>query len=162
MRGQTELIVFILLFIISIFLFVSATIWSRGIFQENIDVARIQATEKFMKDLNDMIKILIKYGGSQDISYNLDGTINLAAENMIEVKTTIEKLTPFDWTNITSDGSFIREKLEGTTLTIQLIYPPGDYEVEFLPGNSTLAKPTSIKLEKIPATGIIRIKITFV
>jgi len=165
MKGQAELIIFILLFIISIFLFTAATIWSRSIFQQNVDVAKLEAAEKFMKDLDKDISSLIKFGGSKEIEYNLDGTINVSSD-LIEVRTPISLALPENWINISSDTSYIQERKEGETLVLQLIYPQKDYKVEFFTDGPELAQPTYIKIEKnsiiFNSLIIIKIKITFV
>jgi hypothetical protein len=163
MKGQAELIIFILLFIISIVLFTAATVWSRGIFQQNVDVAKLEAAEKFMKDLDKDISNVIKFGGSKEIEYNLDGTIEIVDDKTIEVRTPISLPLQKNWINISSDTSFIQEIKEGDDLVLQLIYPQKDYKVEFIPGGPKLAQPTYIKIEKSYAIEtIIQIKVTFV
>jgi len=163
MKGQTELIIFILLFIISIFLFTAATIWSKGIFQQNIDVAKLEAVEKFIKDLDKDILNLIKFGGSKEIEYNLDGTIEILDDNKtIEIRTPISLALQKTWINI-SDISYIREKKDGDDLVLQLNYTPKDYEVRFFTEGSKLAQPTYIRIEKnYTSTSLILIKVTFI
>ncbi|MFQ6056854.1 MAG: hypothetical protein ACE5J3_12835, partial [Methanosarcinales archaeon] len=59
MKGQSEIIVFILLFLIGFILFSSSVLWSRGIFQRNVDIGKINAAENFMKNLDEKIKNII-------------------------------------------------------------------------------------------------------
>jgi len=168
MQGQGEIVIFLLLFIIGIGLFVSATVWSKGIFQQNVDVANIENSEKFMKDLNYNILSIIKFGGSQEMRYNLDGTIELDTTNnsTIEVKIPITISLQQQWVNISSDGSYIREKQEGSILRIQLIYNnTSTYKVVFFTEGPTLATPNYVTLERntTNTTGltVIKIKVTF-
>ena len=166
MKGQGEILVFVLLFIISIILFVSATMWSKGIFQQNIDVARIESSEKFMRDLNENIQSVIKFGGSKEMRYDLDGTIGLVGSDTIEVKIPITIPLPSNWINISSDSyHYIQEKLEGDTLRLQLVFLPSDYQVQLFTDGSVLANPSYIKVERNQTINvgvtIIKIKITF-
>ena len=164
MKGQSELIIFILLFIISIFLFISATIWSRSIFQQNVDVAKIEAAEKFMKDLDKDISNLIKFGGSKEIKYDIDGTIELVDEETIGVKIPVSLALSTNWINI-SDTSYIQERKEGDVLVLQLIYPQKDYKIEFFTEGPQLAQPKYVRIEKnstvFNSIIVIKIKITF-
>jgi len=166
MRGQSEILIFVLLFLISIALFVAATAWSKSIFQQNVDVARVENTEKFMRDLNENIQSVIKFGGSKEIRYDIDGTIGLVDSETIEVKIPVSIPLPKDWVNISSDNSYyIREVLEGDTLVIQLKYPQTDYKVELFTDGTTLSNPNYVYVERNRTTGVgitvIKIKITF-
>lgn len=166
MKGQSEILVFVLLFIISIALFASATLWSKNIFQQNVDVARMESAEKFMRDLNENIQSIIKFGGSNEIRYPLDGTIELVDSKTIEVKIPITIPLPENWVNITSDNYYyIQEKLEGKTLRLQLVYPQSDYIVELFTEGSAISNPSYIYAERNQTTStgltVIKIKITF-
>ena len=165
MKGQGELIVFVLLFIVGIFLFTAATIWSRSIFQQNLDVTKLETVEKFVKDLDENILKVIKFGGSKEIEYNLDGTINVSS-NLIEVRTPISLPLQENWINISSDTSYIQERKEGNDLVLQLIYPQGDYEVEFFTDGPELAQPIYVRIEEnstvLNSITLIKIKITFI
>lgn len=168
MRGQSEILIFILLFIIGIALFTSATIWSKSIFQQNIDVARVENSEKFMKELNENILGIIKFGGSQEMNYNLDGTIelNTTNNNIIEVKVPVKLPLSNQWVNITSDTSYIQEKLEGDVFRIQLVYPQANNKVEFFTEGPRLARPRYVAIERNQTYSesgltVIKIKVTF-
>lgn len=167
MKGQANLLIFILLFIISLFLFVSASIWSTNIFQQNIDVTNIQNAEKFMRGLDIGILNLVKYGGSQEFRYNIGGTIQISTDT-IEIKIPISIQLQKNWINLTSDGSFIQERQEGNILRIQAVYNnTKGYKIEFIPGGPSLANPEYIMIERnstytdINGLTVIRIKITF-
>jgi hypothetical protein len=166
MRGQNEVLIFVLLFVIGIALFTSATVWSRGIFQQNIDVARVESSEKFMKELNDAVLNIIKFGGSQEMEYNLDGTIELLDDKTIEVKVPVNLPLSSQWVNISSDTFFIQEKLEGDMLRIQLNCTQSNYKVEFFTEGPRLAKPDYLSVERnstydASSLTVIKIKITF-
>ena len=168
MKGQNEVLIFILLLIIGTALFTSATIWSKGIFQQNVDLARVENSEKFIKDLNGIILDIIKFGGSQEIKYNLYGTIelNTTSKNIIELKVPVQLNLPTQWVTISNDTYFIQEKLEGNALRIQLVYPNSTYGVVFFTDGSILATPASVLVERNQTyidsgLTIIKIKVTF-
>jgi len=166
MKGQANLLIFILLFIISLFLFVAASSWSTNIFQQNVDVTNIQNAEKFMRGLDTGIINLVKYGGSQEFRYNVvGGTIEIGT-NTVEIKIPVSIQLQKQWVNLTSDGSFIQERQEGNTLRIQAVYNQTDYKIEFIPGGSSLANPEYVTIERNSTyidngKTVIRIKITF-
>jgi len=166
MKGQSEILIFILLFVIGIALFTSATIWSKSIFQQNIDLARVENAEKFAKELNDNILGIIKFGGSQEMNYNLDGTIelNTTNNNMIEVKVLVKLPLSNQWVTISNDTSYIQEKLEGDVFRIQLVYPQVNNKIEFFTEGPRLAKPRYIAIERNQTESgltVIKIKVTF-
>jgi hypothetical protein len=168
MNGQDEALIFLLLFIIGIALFTTATVWSKGIFQQNVDFARVESAEKFIKDLNDAVSNIIKFGGSQEIKYNLDGTIelNTTSNNTIEIKISSVKIPlSANWIIISNDTSYIQEKLEGDILRIQLVYPQSNYKVQFFTEGSRLAMPSYVLFErnqtyKVSGLTVIKIKVT--
>lgn len=165
MKGQGNLLIFILLFIISLFLFTSVSIWSTTIFQQNVDVTNIQAAEKFMRGLDTGILNLVKYGGSQELKYNIDGNIEINTDT-IEIKMPISIKLQNDWVNLTSDGSYIQEKQEGTIFRIQAVYRPKDYRIQFFTDGYRLGNPEYIMIERNATyidsgVTVIRIKITF-
>ena len=170
MKGQAELVVFVLLFLIGLMLFSSATIWSRGIFEENIGFNNLEAAEKFIKDLDSDITNVIKFGGMREINFPLDGTVKLDLPNTIEVRTPISISIQKNWINISEGNSYIMERMEGDELVLRLVYPKKDYKVDFITDGSSLAQPSYLIIEKnssdfiptsIPPT-VIKIKITLV
>ena len=169
MKGQSEMIIFLLLFIIGIALFTSATFWSKGIFQQNVDIARVENAEKFMKELNDNILNIIKYGGSQDMEYSVDGTIEINSTHnyILEVKVPVTISLPRQWVVISNDSSYIQEMLDGDNFRIQVVYPQSSYKVEFFTEGSRLTRPTYLSLERnltYASSGmtVIKIKVTFI
>ncbi len=169
MKGQSEMIIFLLLFIIGIALFTSATFWSKGIFQQNVDIARVENAEKFMKELNDNALNIIKYGGSQDMEYTVDGTIEINSTHnyILEVKVPVTISLPRQWVVISNDSSYIQEMLDGDNFRIQVVYPQSSYKVEFFTEGSRLARPTYLSLERnqtfvSSGTTVIKIKVTFI
>jgi len=169
MKAQSEILVFILLFLLSIVLFTVAVYWSRGAFQQNVDITRVSSAEGFMKEMNYDIKSLMKYGGNKKIDYNVDGPITLLDDQTIEVRTVVTSgiSLPTSWNNISSDYSFISEVLDGDVFRIRLVFPKDDYNVEFFTDGPTLAKPKKVVIEE-NSTDIengkatIKIRITFV
>lgn len=169
MRGQTEILVFVLLFLLSIGLFTVAVFWSKDIFQQNVDMSKVSAAEKFMKDMDYNIKSLIKLGGYEEIDYKVDGPIILVDNNTIEVRAIVPSEISLSryWNNISSDSSYIREMLDGDVFRIQLIYPENEYKIEFFTDGPTLAKPKIVRVEK-NSTYIennkltIKIRVTFI
>ena len=140
--------------------------WSRGIFEENLGFAVLEASEKFMKELDNEISNIIKFGGVKEIEYNLGGTIELFNETTIEIRTPISLELTENWVNISENGSFIRERKDGETLVLQLLYPEREYKVEFFTEGPRLAQPEYIRLERnstdFTTTTVIKIKISFV
>ena len=169
MKAQSEILVFVLLFFLSISLFAIAVYWSKDIFQQNIDITRVSSAEGFMKEMNYDIKSLIKYGGHKEIEYNVDGPITLLGSQTIEVRTVVSSgiSLPTSWNNISSDYSYISEMLDGDVFRVQLVFPKDDYNVEFFTDGPTLAKPKKVIIEE-NSTDIkngkatIKIRITFV
>lgn len=165
MKGQAEIIVFLLLFIIGILLFASATLWSRGIFEENVDFSRLESTEKFMRDLDSSVSDAIKFGGMRELEYGIGGTIELLDPETIEVRVPLSLRIQENWVNISEGNSYVMERRDGSDLVLRLVYPEGDYRVVFFTDESTLAQPDYVKIEKnstIADPPVIKIKITFV
>lgn len=167
MKGQAEIIIFLLLFIIGVLLFASATVWSRGIFQENVDFTMLESAERFMKDLDSRISDVIKFGGMQEIDYGIGGTIEIDYPQAIEVRVPLTMQLQNDWVNISEGDSYIMEKKDGTDLVLRLVYPgTNDYDIVFTTNGSSLAQPDYIRIEKnstnFDTASVIEIKITFV
>ncbi len=165
MKAQGEIIVFILLSVIGITLLVSATLWSKEIFQKNIDMATVQSSEKFMTDLGDAISEVIKFGGLKEIRYGMDGTISLVGSDTVELSIPMAIDIPETWINLSSDSSrYIRERLDKGNLVIQLVYPESDYVVQLFTEGTSVYSPEYITVEKnqtlSAAKTTIRIKVT--
>jgi hypothetical protein len=165
MKGQSESMALVMLFIIGLALFTTATVWSRGIFEQNVDVARIENAERFIKDLDEGILNVIKFGGSREIKYDLDGFIALIGNQTIEYQIPVTITLPNNWFNISSSNPWIRERLDGDTFKIQLIYPDTNYKVELFSEGANMTKPYYVLIEgnKTYTSGlpVIKIRITF-
>jgi hypothetical protein len=169
MKAQSEILVFILLFLLSIVLFTITIYWSRDAFQKNVDITRVSSAEGFMKEINYDIKSLMKYGGHKEIDYKVDGPVTLLDNQTIEVRTVVTSgiSLPTSWNNISSDYSYISEVLDGDVFRVQMVFPQDDYNVELFTDGPTLAKPKKVVIEE-NSTDIengkatIKIRITFV
>jgi hypothetical protein len=170
MKAQSEILVFMLLFLLSVSLFTIAVFWSKDIFQKNIDMTKVSSAEKFMKEMDYSIKSLIKSEGYLQIDYNVDGPLTLLSDKVIETRTVITSDISLsnEWINITSDSSFISEKLDGDVFRVQLNYPESEsYKVEFFTEGPILSKPKTVRIERNSTFYennklTIKIRITFV
>ena len=172
MKGQSEIVTFVLLFLIGLLLFAAAIAWSGGIFQKNVDIGKTTVAENFIGEVDSSIQSVIKNGGSRTIDYRVSGTIELTDagyNDAIEIKTSMTANIPRYWINITRPGSLgtIREMLDGTVLRIQLSYPEQDnYAIDLFTDGPKAAQPERITIEKNDTfidngKTIIRIKLTF-
>ena len=169
MKGQAKVVVFLILFFISLVLFSSANLWGRGIIQQNIDTVNIENAEKFMINLDNEIKSLIEYGGNRMIDYNFNAQIELKGTNVIEITFPSSINIPGDWINLTyGETSYIQEKYTGSDFLIRLVYPQrNDYIISFFIEGSPFTIPQHIKLEKNQSTNygdtaVILIEISFI
>jgi hypothetical protein len=170
MKGQSEILVFILLFLLSISMFVTTIFWSKGILQQNMYTAKITSAEKAAKELDEGIKSIVRFDGMEEIDYGVDGPITLLNSSTIEIRTIASSdvtSVPKYWSNLTSDHSYIREMLDGDLFRVQIIYPEGSEKIVLFTDGPTLSKPKIIRLEKNSTVvenskPTIRIRITFV
>jgi hypothetical protein len=167
MKGQSEIIVFILLFLIGIALFSAAFVFSTGIFNQNIDIAKVTSAENTMKSLDSKIQSVIGYGGSQTIDYPINENIEVLDSQTLEIRFPASVEIPRYWINVTTQQrSYIREMRDGEMFRIQLVYPgTEDLEVEFF-SDTAISKPSSITIEKaststVMGKAIVRIKLIF-
>jgi hypothetical protein len=169
MKGQSEILVFILLFLLSISMFVTSVFWSRGIFDRNMDTAKVSSIEKNAKGIDEGLRSVIRFGGMGEADYSVDGPITLVNDNTLEIRTVIasDMSLPKYWVNLSSGYSYIRETIEGDILRVQIVYPEGDQKVSLFTDGPMLAKPSIVRFEK-NATSFengkqtIKIRITFV
>ena len=167
MKGQTKIIIFLLLFLIGVILIYSANLWGSGIVQQNVDLVKIETAENFMRNLDNKILSLIEYGGSRLTDYNFDFPIQLVGDNTFELSFESSISLPNYWINITTGkGSFIRERQDENVFRIQTVYPESDYRVEMFANGTTLAIPEYIVLVKNDtymqgSKTVIKIEITF-
>lgn len=127
MRGQAQIVVFVLLLLLSLTLVLSAVSWGRTMSQQHLDVGRLTAAESFMKGLDATIQSVGRNGGSARLDYPLAAPIRLSdigLNDTIEVSFPITTTTPEYWVNLTQPGvSVIRERMEGNVFRLQLSYP---------------------------------------
>lgn len=172
MKAQSEIVTFVLLFLIGLVLFATTIAWSGGIFQRNVDLGRVTTAENFMSSMDSSIQSVIKNGGSQTIAYGAGGTMELMDQgysDIIEIKMPITAELPKYWINTTKSGALgnIREMLDGTIMRLQLSYPQQDqYIVDLFTDGTKISQPESITIEKNDTfvengKTIIRIKLTF-
>lgn len=166
MKAQGEILVFIILSVIGITLLVSATLWSKEIFQNNIDMATMQGSEKFMSDLADAIDVVIKYGGLKEVRYGMDGMLSIVDNSTIELSVPVRIELPETWINLTSDSShYIKERMDKGNLVIQLVYPETDYAVHLFTEGTSLTSPEYVTIQKnqtvFATKTTIKIKVTF-
>ena len=50
-KGQSEVVTFILLFLVGLALFMASIAWSSGLFQQNVDIGRVATAENFIFEL---------------------------------------------------------------------------------------------------------------
>ena len=169
MKGQSEILVFVLLFLLSIALFITAIFWSRGIVQNSVDIARVSSAERTARNIDSAIKNVILFDGYEEVDYGVEGPITLLNDNTLEIRAAIssEMSLPRTWSNISVDSSVIREVQEADIFRIQIWYPQGDNRIELFTDSSTLAKPPAVRVEKnetLIENGrqTIKIRITFV
>lgn len=126
----------------------TTVIWGGGVIQQNQDRTQVAASENFMQNLDNNIKDVISFGGSDSIDFNLNGYMNIISDNTLELSTNVNVNLPNYWINVTSDTSYIQELYEGGRLRIQLIYPTGDFGVQFFTNGPLLARPKTITIAK--------------
>lgn len=162
-KGQSEIIIFVILFLIAVILFSISLFWGRDIFQKNIDSGKVSSIEGFVKNLDNRIQSTIKFGGEQVIDYRLNAVIQLVDIYTIEIQEPVKIEMPNYWINITPPNSptVIREMLDGDVFRIQLYYPPEKNDIELFTEGPRVANPKTIKIEKTYVSNKIRIKLIF-
>ena len=176
MKGQSQIISFILLFAIGTGLLASAVLWSNQAFKTNKDYMDIESAENMMSDLESKIESVAEYGGMEKEDITVDGTVELKEKcfknyTCLEYKTETSVEIPNYWVYLENDTSVIRERRIGTRLQIQLFYPYNEtnfgYGIEMLSGENRIGSIGSII--EIQKSGtyyqnnmpIIKIKLTF-
>ncbi|MBU3905011.1 MAG: hypothetical protein KJ906_02600 [Nanoarchaeota archaeon] len=153
MKGASEVIVFVLLFLIGVSLFLSSVVWSQSLFERNSDMAKLNSVEAFMNQLDSKIQNVMKFGGKDSIDYGINAPIELVGTNIIEIRTTMTVDIPNEWINITvGENSEIREIKEGTILRLQLFYsddnPERSYAIHLETDRPRVATPQKIYIER--------------
>ena len=149
MRGQTKIIIFLILFFIGLIIIASVNLWGRGIIQQNVDLVKIETAEDFMKNLDNTIFNLVEYGGNRRVNYNMEAPIQVIGDNTIEMNFKSAISIPAYWINLSStESSYIRERMDGELFRIQIIYPSSDYRIELFTNGSSMKIPEYIFLIK--------------
>ena len=169
MKGQSEILVFVLLTLLSISLLMITVVWGRDAIEKNVGITRVTVAERELKEIDEVIKSIIKFDGLERIEYNSEGPILLVGDNALEIRTEVNPdiAIPDYWVNITEDGSFITEVLEGSVFRAQLVYPEGEQKIVLFTDGPTMSKPELIVVEKnetfLENNKItIKIRITFI
>ncbi len=147
-KGQSEIVVFLLVFLIGVILFISASIWGRGIFEQNVDTEKVTGMENFMRSLDSKIQRIVKFGGDDSIGFGLDSVIELMNSQTIEIRSQVGAPLPHYWVNISVDTSVIREILDVNTLRVQLTYPQEAFLINLTTTGPKIAKPNLVKIRK--------------
>ena len=153
MKGASEIIVFVLLFLIGVTLFLSAVVWSQSLFERNSDMAKLNSAEAFMNKLDGKIQNVMKFGGKDSINYGIGASIELIGTNIIEIRSSTSVDIPDEWISISvGKNSEIREIKEGTIMRIQLVYPDDfperEYSIHLETDGARVATPQQIYIEK--------------
>ena len=166
MHGQTELVAFVLLFLVGTVLFISAVSWGRSAFAQNASLVSIGSAESFFIDLDSRTQNVIKFGGQDRVDYPFNAQIELVDPQTLEISFQTNNVPSGDWFNVSSDGSLIREISDNGLFRIQLKYQFEDFDVEMFTYGSTIATPRFIFIEKASPIirndrNVVRIKLTF-
>jgi len=155
MKAQSEMVTFVLLFVIGILIFIAAIVWGRGVTEQNIDTAKIVSAERFMKSFNEQVESIVRSGGSQTISYPLNMEFRFVESGISDVLEIRDEIVggvvPDNPIDITSPGSLgtIREWMDGPLFRIQLTYPLQDSTaIDFFTEGSITGTPKRITIEK--------------
>jgi len=77
MKGQSQVIVGVLLVLIMIILVGVTYFWGIPLIQKQKDVVTVSNTERFLKDLNEKIQDVAKNGGTRKITVDIPGELTL-------------------------------------------------------------------------------------
>ena len=160
MKGQTEIVSFILLFLISSILVFSAAVWANNIFQSNVDANKISAAESFINALDSRIQSVARFGGSNSLDFSIAGTLKLE-EGIIEFSSPVSIELPAEWIYLNKSAfSTIREKREGKDFRLQLFYNPE--EIDLFTEGTRIVSVGTVTIEKNETiNGIVRIELKF-
>ncbi|MBU5557535.1 MAG: hypothetical protein QW751_00780 [Candidatus Aenigmatarchaeota archaeon] len=173
LRGQAQIIVFVLLLLISLILVFTAVSWGGGISQQNIDVSRVIAAENWMKELDRSIQSVVKSGGSARLNYPFNTPIGLAdvdINDYIEMSMPVSIDLPDYWINISISGEpgLIRERKDAGELKLRLSYPlrPG-FAIDLFTDGPQIATPKAVLIEhnstfQNSTITIVKIKLSFI
>lgn len=140
-KGQSQVVVFILIFLIFTVLVFSTYFWSKSMFERNIDANKLSTAEQFMSGLDSKIQRVAQTGGKEAVDYGLSGTLKLiqgvlpdgTPDDIVEYESATSIELPEQWIclntanpskagSISDSVSIIRENKIGGVLKIQLFY----------------------------------------
>ncbi len=153
-KGQTQIIVFVLLLLISLVLVFAAVNWGTDIGKENIDVGRVTNAEHWIDSLDAAIQSTVRSGGSIQLEYHVPSQIGLSdvgLNDTVEISMPVTIDLPTQWINLTAAGEqgLIRERKEGDQLKLQLSYPlrPG-FAIDLFTDGPQITTPTAVLVER--------------
>lgn len=166
MKAQTEIIAFVLIFMVSVVLIFSAIMWGKPLFEKNIDASSLASAEQFMKELDRKIQSIASKGGKERMDFNLKGTLKLiegketVPDDVIEFEASTNLKLPEKWILLntaneskigkaTDTSSVIREIKLGDVLKIQLFYRLRENYVIDLYSEGNAITSTGVTIEKI-------------
>ncbi len=178
MKAQSEVLNFILMFLILIIMIFAAYFWALPIFEDSNDTAKKNIAEHFIRELDSKIQRIAKFGGYETIDYNLDGILQIkenATDRWIEYKTLYKPKFTEKWFYLSGNETFevgqtdtksiIKERKKGNNLYIELWYrKTGNTKIEIIPTQKIVTRHIKIeKLKTIAENGInkILVKIDF-
>lgn len=150
MKAQSEIITFVLLFLIGLVLFISAFAWSQGVLQRSEDVNKLSSLEKFAMDLDSTIENTVKFGGELEVPFGYSATIGLVGEDTIEIRSPVSVSIPEQWINISTKYAFIDERKDGNYAIVRLRYNQNEknYNILLFTDGPKLATPDIVKIQK--------------
>jgi len=77
MRGQGDILVFLLLSLIGLVLVFSAMSWGQGVFTGSSDSTKFENARAFMERLDGTIVSVSRFGGSESVAMGTEGTLKL-------------------------------------------------------------------------------------
>ena len=77
MRGQGDILVFLLLSLIGLVLVFSAMSWGQGVFAGSSDATKFENARAFMGRLDTAIVSASRFGGEESVAMGLEGTLKL-------------------------------------------------------------------------------------
>jgi hypothetical protein len=111
MKGQHEALSVIMISGILIGVVGSVYFWGIPLIQKNKDIALLENSESFIKNLNDKIKYIANYGGRDEIKISLPGFVRFNTDKSLEL------LVETDGTIYAKDAEISMDKNDCTAST---------------------------------------------
>jgi hypothetical protein len=178
MKGQSEPVVLIILLLLGIILFTTATLWGSGVANSNVDAGKVLRSEQFLKDLDSAIQSVAANGGNMEVEYPIDafiyvkdnctGMAALEADRCIQVEFDSSFSLPKQWIylskpdkigSFSDSNSIIRENYDGKTVYMQLYYrirrsDDINYTIQIVKNATYLYTPSVIEIVDLGTTNI--------